>query len=84
MMPLLLEEFVGLAIEMNPVVPPCVRTEIQSGCIVLCTARTLCKVHQRAKSVAFRLVDVMPLLLGEFSGLAVVRALSFCSDMDRR
>ena len=30
-------------------------------------------VHLRAKSVAFRLVDAMPLRLGEFVGLAIVR-----------
>ena len=50
-----------LEAEMNPVATPCVMTQIQSGCVVLCTAINFCEVHQRAKSVAYRLVDVMPL-----------------------
>ena len=39
--------------------------------IVFSTARNICKVHQRAKHVALRLVDVMPLLFEEFVGRAI-------------
>ena len=39
--------------------PPCVRMQIQSGCVVLCTVGNVRKVHQRAKGVAFRVVDVV-------------------------
>ena len=49
---------------MSPIAPSCVTTHVQSGCVVLGTARNLCKVHQRAKIVMYRLVDVMPLLFG--------------------
>ena len=65
-MALLFGEFVGLAVivrgRLSPVAPPCVRMQIRSGYAVLCTARNVYKVHQRAKSVAFRVVDVMPLV----------------------
>ena len=66
--------------------------QIQSGYVVLLTVRNLCRVPQGAKSVAVRLVDVMPLyLLGEFVGLAIIVrgrlnpvAPSLCEDADSK
>ena len=50
------------AIAINPVAPPYVRMQNQSGCVVFLNNKNLCKIFKKAKNVTCKSVDTILLL----------------------